>query len=121
MAILDYFTGEITLDENTRTELIDAFPSLKNDVELNKYEKLPKEYVNQKLIPELLKISDHQKLQKLKIALQANSKLKALVSQFAFAPLPNGTMPSREDTMDNIKDTVDSTFQDFVSSSKKLL
>lgn len=121
MAILDYFTGEITLDENTRTELIDAFPSLKNDVELNKYEKLPKEYVNQKLIPELLKISDHQKLQKLKIALQANSKLKALVSQFAFAPLPTGTMPSREDTMDNIKDTVDSTFQDFVSSSKKLL
>jgi hypothetical protein len=121
MALLDYFTGDITLDENTRTELIDAFPNLMNDVELNKHQKLTKEYVNQKLIPELLKLKDHQQIQKLKVALDANNKLKALVSQFAFAPLPAGTMPSGEDTMDNIKDSVDSAFQDFIASSKKLL
>jgi hypothetical protein len=121
MEILDYFTGEITLDENIRTELIDAFPSLKNDVELNKYEKLPAEYINKILIPELIKITDHQKLQKLKTALQTNSKLKALVSQFAFTSLPANTMPSREDTMDNIKDSIDSTFQDITAASKKLL
>ena len=68
-----------------------------------------------------MKLRDVQKIQALKVELEANSKLRSLVSQYACAPRAPGTMPSREDTMDNIKDSVDSTFQDFSAYSKKLL
>lgn len=116
------FKGNVNIDDpKIRQSLKNAFPTLADDPEINDFDILPAEYINKRIIPELMKLRDAKKIQELKIAFEANSKLRSLVHQFSFAPLPPGTAPSREDGLESIKDSVDSTFQDFMEYSKKLI
>lgn len=120
--VKSYFTGDVKIDDpEIRQALKDAFPNLaKAGSEFDDLEYLPATYINEKLIPELVKLDDVSKIEQLKVALGTNAKLRALISEFTFTALKPGTMPARTDTVDDIKSSLDSWFQDLKQFFEKL-
>ncbi|MDP2103915.1 MAG: hypothetical protein Q8K26_03270, partial [Candidatus Gracilibacteria bacterium] len=108
MGIFDKDIPISSSDSQTLRDVIGA--PIVNDAILDG-SSLPSAYVEEKIIPELVKISDQKKLEALKLRVKGNKDLLALIEDYTVSQFAIGTLPGTMSGAEQIREGTKSTFK----------
>lgn len=114
----NYFTGDISLDPDSKQALKRSLPTLANDSIMKDADVLPNEYIKERLIPAIKTLTEKD-LVKLHENLNTQSKLKDLIGDIrevtVYMPRDGNTLPAEQAVPDRLRSSFKSGFKDITT------